>query len=63
MGLVESRRDESCESGTTISGLKFYVEDRLKELTEMYGSIVVDFRKDFWMNNFVISFLNLTSSC
>ncbi|MBD3392821.1 MAG: hypothetical protein GF418_12010 [Chitinivibrionales bacterium] len=46
-----------------LSGTTFFVEEKLKMLTKMYGDIVIDFREKYWIKDFVLGFDHLVSSC
>jgi len=63
MGLVESRSTSNNTEAQVISGLEFFIEEKLKDLTKMYGDIIVDFRKELWMKDFIIGFKHLSTSC
>ena len=63
MGLVESQRNPDEQGGKTVSGLTFFVDDRLLPLTRQYGSVIVDVEKVFWQKGLTVYFEGLRSSC
>jgi len=63
MGLVESQRSADEKGGTTISGLTFFVDQRLQELSRRYGKVIVDVEKVFWMKGLTVYFKGLRSTC
>ena len=62
MGLVQSNSDEAQEDVIEVEGFPFSIEQSLKRLVPVYGDLVVDFRKNFFGEGFMVSF-NGQSSC
>ena len=64
LGLVKSERKGSNDDGKSIGGLLFFVDERLKELTESYGGIIVDFDNNNWSGGrLVVGFQSGAFSC
>ncbi|MBN1758617.1 MAG: hypothetical protein JW863_09880 [Chitinispirillaceae bacterium] len=63
MGLVESQRSPDEAGGKTISGLTFFVDNRLLPLTKQYGEVIVDAEKVFWQTGLTVYFRGLRSAC
>jgi hypothetical protein len=62
MGLVQSNADEAQDDIINVEGFLFSIEQSLKRLVPVYGNLVVDFRKNFFGEGFLVSF-NGQSSC
>ena len=61
MGLVQPRENMTLE-GTqvqNIGGYEFIVDNSLLQLTDQYGSIVIDYRDDFYWDDFILYFERL----
>ena len=63
MGLVESQRDPEEKGGTMISGMTFFLDERLLPLTRQYGEVIVDMEKVFWQSGLTVYFKGLRSAC
>ena len=55
MGLVQSQSDTT-EDTIEIDGFLFTIEKRLKQLFPMYGKLVIDFKKAFFAEMFIVRF-------
>jgi hypothetical protein len=55
MGLVQSQSD-SPEDTIEVDGFVFTIEKRLKQLFPMYGNLVIDFKKAFFAEMFIVRF-------
>lgn len=56
MGLVQSNADEAQDDIIDVEGFPFSIEQSLKRLVPVYGHLVVDFRKTFFGEGFMVSF-------
>ena len=61
MGLVVPHQKMSIEGSEVknISGYEFRVDSSLLNLTDQYGSIVIDYRDDFYWDDFILYFERL----
>ncbi len=55
MGLVQSQSNTS-EGTVEVDGFLFTVEKSLKRLVPIYGDLIVDFRKTFFGEGFMVNF-------
>ena len=55
MGLVQSQSHHA-EDIVEVDGLRFTIPQNLKRFIAMYGSLMIDFKKSFWGDDFIVRF-------
>jgi len=56
MGLVQSQSDQAVEEVVEVEGFRFTIPQNLKRFISVYGSLLIDFKKSFWGDDFIVRF-------
>ena len=55
MGLVQSQSQQADEV-IEVDGLRFTIPQNLKRFISIYGNLLIDFKKSFWGDDFIVRF-------